>query len=61
VPGDKEIQIVTRTVTQLQVTVPPQWVPANLYWNGLSMEDIKTPGCIALKMEKELLRAERCQ
>lgn len=61
VPEDKEIQIVTRTVTQLQVTVPPHWIPANLYWNGLSLEDIKTPGCIALKMEKELLRAERCQ
>ena len=61
VPGDKEIQIVTRTVTQLQVTVPPRWVPATLYWNGLSMEDIQTPGCIALKMEKELLHAEKCQ
>jgi hypothetical protein len=60
-PEDKEIQIATRTVTQLQVTVPPQWVPATLYWNGLSLDDIKTPGCIALKMEKELLRAERCQ
>ena len=61
VPEDKEIQIVTRTVTQLQVTVPPQWVPATLYWNGLSLDDIKTAGCIELKMEKELLRSERCQ
>ncbi len=61
VPEDMEIQVITRTVTELRVTVPPQWVPANLYWNGLALEDIKTPGCIALKMEKELLRAERCQ
>ncbi|MBZ5580721.1 MAG: hypothetical protein LAQ30_00700 [Acidobacteriia bacterium] len=61
VPEDKEIQVITRTVTELRVTVPPQWVPANLYWNGLALEDIKTPGCIALKMNKELLRAERCQ
>jgi hypothetical protein len=58
---DREIQIATRTVTQLQVTIPPHWVPATLYWNGLSMEEIKAPGCIALKMEKELLSAERCQ
>jgi hypothetical protein len=61
VPEDKEIQIVTRTVSQLQVTVPPQWVPATLYWNGLSLADIKNAGCIRLKMEKELLRAEGCQ
>jgi hypothetical protein len=59
-PAEKEIQIVTRTATQLQVNVPEHWVPATLYWNGLSMEEIKTPGCIVLKMEKELLRAEGC-
>jgi len=58
---DREIQIVTRTVLQLQVNIPPQWVPATLYWNGLALEDLKAPGCIALKMEKELLRSERCQ
>jgi hypothetical protein len=52
---------VTRTVTQLQVNVPPHWVPATLYWNGLSLEEIKASGCIALKMEKELLSAEKCQ
>ena len=57
---DREIQIVTRTVLQLQVNIPPPWVPATLYWNGLALEDLKTPGCIALKMEKELLRSERC-
>ena len=57
---DREIQIVTRTVLQLQVNIPPPWVPSTLYWNGLALEDLKTPGCIALKMEKELLRSERC-
>ncbi len=61
IPEEKDIQIITRTVTELRVTVPPQWVPANLYWNGLVLENIKTPGCVALRMERELLRSERCQ
>ncbi len=61
VPEDKEIQVITRTVTELRVTVPAQWIPANLYWNGLALEDLKAPGCIALRMERELLRSERCQ
>jgi len=41
--------------------VPPQWVPSTLYWNGLSMNEIKAPGCFALRIEKELLRSEKCQ
>jgi hypothetical protein len=61
VPEENEIRIVTRTVTQLRVTIPPHWVPATLYWNGLPLEEIKTPGCLALTMEKELLHSEKCQ
>ncbi|MGD0498437.1 MAG: hypothetical protein ABSC23_08370 [Bryobacteraceae bacterium] len=61
VPEEKEIQIITRAVAQLRVTIPPQWVPATLYWNGLSLDELKMPGCLALHMEKELLRAEKCE
>jgi dienelactone hydrolase len=60
-PAEKEIQIISRTVTEMRVTVPPAWTPARLYWNGLSLEDLKTPGCYALTVEKELLRASPCE
>jgi hypothetical protein len=59
-PEDNEIRIVTRAVAELRVTLPQQWLPATLYWNGLTMEQLKTPGCMLLKVEKELLHAEKC-
>ncbi len=60
VPEEKEIRISTRTVSEMRVTVPPQWAPATLYWNGLSLEEIKAPGCLLLRIEKELLHSEKC-
>ena len=59
-PAEKEIQIVTRTITELRVHIAPQWVPATLLWNGLSLENVKEPGCWVLSMQKELLHAEKC-
>jgi hypothetical protein len=59
-PDDKEIQIVSRTVTEMRVTVPPQWAQAKLFWNGLSLENIKEPGCWVLTVQKELLNAALC-
>jgi hypothetical protein len=60
-PAEKEIQIVSRTVTEMRVTVPAAWTPATLFWNGLSLQDLKTPGCYALTIEKELLHASPCE
>src|ERR1019366_1610837 len=60
-PADKEIQIISRTVTEMRVTVPPAWTPARLYWNGLSLEELKTRGCYALTVAKELLHASPCE
>ena len=40
-PAEKEIQIVSRTVTAMRVTIPPYWVPATLNWNGLPLEEIQ--------------------
>src|SRR5438132_3024280 len=54
-PADKEIQIVSRTITEMRVTVPPEWLPVSLFWNGLSLENLKEPGCWTLSMQKELL------
>jgi membrane-associated protease RseP (regulator of RpoE activity) len=60
IPADKEIQIISRSVAEMRVDVPAHWLPANLYWNGLEIKDLKTPGCLLLKMEKELLHEEKC-
>ena len=45
----------------MRVTVPPEWVPATLLWNGLTLENLKEAGCLTLSVEKELLRAEKCK
>ena len=60
VPEEKEIRIATRTISEMRVTVPPQWVPSTLYWNGLSLDEIQAPGCLLLRIEKELLHSEKC-
>jgi predicted esterase len=60
-PAEKEIQIVSRTITEMRVTVPAEWVPAALLWNGLALENLKEAGCWTLSVQKELLRAEKCK
>ena len=60
-PADKEIQIVSRTITEMRVTVAPEWLPATLLWNGLTLENLKEAGCWVLAVQKELLRAEKCK
>jgi len=59
--AEKTIQIISRTVTEMRVTVPQQWVPGALLWNGLTLEEIKEPGCWTLSMQKEILHAEKCK
>ena len=61
VASDNDIQIISRTVKELRVTIPPEWaMGSRLYWNGLALENIATPGCLRLVVEKELLHAEKC-
>jgi predicted esterase len=60
-PGDKEIQIVSRTIQEMRVTIPPHWAPdSKLFWNGLALEKVESPGCLVLTVEKELLHAVKC-
>jgi hypothetical protein len=60
-PDDREIQIVSRAVSEMQVNIPAAWTPAALLWNGLTLENLKEPGCWVLSVQKELLRAEKCK
>lgn len=60
-PEEKRIEIISRTATEMRVTVPEQWLPANLYWNGLALEDISKPGCILLSIDREILHAAECK
>ncbi len=60
-PAEREIQIVSRTVTEMRVTIPAAWAAeSKLFWNGLALEKIDGPGCFVLREEKELLDAARC-
>jgi hypothetical protein len=61
-PAEREVQIVSRTIKEMKVTIPPHWAQdGRLVWNGLTLEKIESPGCFALTVEKELLHAARCQ
>ena len=61
IAADRDIQIISRTVKEMRVTIPPQWAQGGrLYWNGLSMEHVDKPGCFVLTVEKEILRAAPC-
>jgi predicted esterase len=59
--SDKGIQIITRAVKELRVTIPEQWAQGGrLYWNGLSLERIEKPGCVLLTIDRELLHSAPC-
>jgi hypothetical protein len=60
-PAEKEIQIISRTITEMRLTVAPEWIPATLLWNGLSLENLEEAGCWVLSVQKELLHAEKCK
>jgi predicted esterase len=60
-PETRQIVIISRSVTEMRITIPPDWIPADLVWNGLTLDNIKTAGCQALKLEKELLHTAPCQ
>jgi hypothetical protein len=56
-----QIVLISRSVTEMRVTLPPEWIPGDLLWNGLTLENVKAAGCYTLKLEKELLHAGPCQ
>ncbi|HEY9141282.1 MAG TPA: hypothetical protein VIN93_10340 [Bryobacteraceae bacterium] len=60
-PAQHQILIISRTVTEMRVTIPEAWAGASLLWNGLALEKIDHPGCVLLTIDKELLHAGPCQ
>ena len=45
----------------MRVTVPEAWAGATLFWNGLALENLDRPGCVLLRIDKELLHAGPCR
>jgi len=56
----KQVQIVSRSVTEMRVTLPEDWVPAVINWNGTEVVKADTPGCWLLQVQKELMSGRKC-
>jgi len=55
-----EILILSRAVTEMRVTVPAEWAPVALNWNGIEVGKAEAAGCWLLKVEKGLLKGAPC-
>ena len=60
-PDYHQIVLISRAITEMRIAIPAEWLPADLLWNGLTLENVKAAGCYTLKLEKELLHAGPCQ
>lgn len=60
-PDYRQIVLISRAITEMRIAIPAEWLPADLLWNGLTLENVKAAGCYTLKLEKELLHAGPCQ
>jgi hypothetical protein len=59
-PDMHEIEVISRTVTQMKLTLPQAWLPAKINWNGNEVAQADMAGCWLLEEQKELLSAKRC-
>jgi hypothetical protein len=55
-----QLEILSRTVTEMRLTVPPEWTPAEINWNGTEAGKAETPGCYLLEERNALLSARKC-
>ena len=60
-PELQEVEVVSRAIKQMKVTVPVSWLPVKLNWNGTELATASEAGCWLLDEQKELLNAKRCQ
>jgi hypothetical protein len=56
----KQVQIVSRAVTGMRLTLPADWLPAIINWNGTEVVSADTPGCWELQVDKELMSGKKC-
>lgn len=59
-PETKEVLVISRTVTQMKLTLPESWIPADINWNGTQVAKADAAGCWLLEEKKELLTGKRC-
>jgi hypothetical protein len=60
-PDLHEVEVVSRDITQMKLTLPESWLPAKINWNGTEVANATAAGCWLLDEQKELLTAKRCQ
>ncbi len=59
-PDLHEVEVVSRAITQMKLTLPEAWMPARITWNGTEVGNSRTAGCWLLDEQKELLSGKRC-
>jgi len=60
-PDLQEVEVVSRAISQMKLTLPEAWLPAKINWNGTELANASAAGCWLLDEQKELLSARRCQ
>jgi hypothetical protein len=59
-PDQKELLLISRTVTQMRVRIPAEWTPVSVSWNGLDLVKAESAGCWVLSIEKDPPEASKC-
>ncbi len=59
-PDLQEVEVVSRAVTQMKITLPAPWLPVKISWNGTDVANATAAGCWLLDERKELLSAAPC-
>lgn len=54
----RQLQIISRGVAEVRLTLPPYWVPCPINWNGLAAGQADRPGCWSVR---EGAQAQPCQ
>jgi len=60
-PDLKEVEVVSRAITQMKLTLPASWLPAKVSWNGTEVAQAAAAGCWLLEERKELLTGKPCE
>ncbi len=56
-----ELQLISRTVSGVELTLPPPWAPTALNWNGVDAAKLETAGCWSLTLADNAITVRKCQ